>query len=73
MATLSHLVRKAETGAQWADICFVEAKAVQLAYRHGYGPKDISEVYLADDGSLASVECGTDDEGMARIVLNFSL
>jgi len=73
MATIQDMIRKAETGAQWADICKLEADAVALIATCGYAASDITEIYVADDGALASVECGIDADDMARIVLNFSI
>ena len=71
--TLSDLVRKAETGEQWANICLIEDQAVKLAARHGYAVPGPDQINLADDGALASVECGVDADGMACYVLNFDL
>lgn len=71
--TLADMIRKAETGGQWADICAIEAQAVDLAAQHGYAPPQADQINLADDGTLASIECGVDMDGMACIVLNFSL
>lgn len=73
MASIQDLITKAETGAQWADICKLEADAVALIATRGYAADEITGVNVADDGTLASVECGADADDMARIVLNFSI
>jgi hypothetical protein len=71
--TLSDLVRRAETGEQWAHICRIEQQSIDLAARRGYPAPRPDQVNLADDGSLASVECGCDEDGMSCFVLNFDL
>jgi hypothetical protein len=73
MASIQNLIRKAETGAQWADICKIEADAVALIAKYGYRANEITDINIAADGSLASVELGTDADDMARFVLNFSI
>ena len=73
MATLSDLVRRAETGVQWADICAIEADAISLVTIWGYDASEITQVNLDDHGKLASIELGTDGEGFGRFVLNFAI
>lgn len=71
--TLETLIHKAETGEQWAAICLLEQQAITLAASRGYPAPKPEQVNLADDGSLASVECGVDGDGLACYVLNFSI
>lgn len=73
MASIQNLIRKAETGAQWADVCKIEAEAVALIANYGFAANEITDILIADDGSLSSVALGVDDDGMARYILNFSI
>jgi hypothetical protein len=71
--TLTDAFRTAETGEQFGVLCAIEVQAIALVARRGYVADDITQVNLADDGTLASVECGIDDDGMSCFVLNFAL
>lgn len=71
--SIDNLILKAETGAQWATICKVEADAIALAAKHGAARNDITEINVTDGGELASIGLGSDEYGMGRFVLNFAL
>ena len=73
MQTLRDMLNRAETGEQAAQVCLLEAQAIALGATRGYTPDQITDVHLADDGTLASITCGQDADGMARCVLNFAL
>lgn len=51
----------------------VMRETADLVKRSGHSCTEITKVRLADDGHVAGVELGQDDDGMARVVLNFGL
>lgn len=51
----------------------IQIEAFALVLSKGYSPKQITKINLAEDGSLASVELGTDADGFGIFILNFAL
>jgi hypothetical protein len=51
----------------------IQIEAFALVLSKGYSPKQITKINLAEDGSLASVELGTDADGFGIFILNFVL
>lgn len=71
--TLGILLQRAETTEAIAALCAIDAEAIALAARHGASASDIKEIYIADDGTLASIDLGGDADGMPRFILNGAL
>jgi hypothetical protein len=51
----------------------IQIEAFALVLSKGYSPKQITKINLAEDGSLAGVELGTDADGFGIFILNFAL
>lgn len=51
----------------------IQTEAAALAASKGYRAGQITKINLADDGSLASIELGTDADGFGIFVLNFAI
>lgn len=51
----------------------IQTEAAALAASKGYAANQITRINLASDGSLASVELGTDADGSGIFVLNFAI
>jgi hypothetical protein len=50
-----------------------EFEAAALAASKGYAASQITKINVADDGSLASIELGIDEDGLGIFILNFAL
>jgi hypothetical protein len=77
-AKIDALIPTAESGAQWAELCRLEAvklTAATLAFRHGADLDAVTDIVLVHDDRcmVASICLGQDADGMARVVLNFTL
>lgn len=62
-------IRQRETDMTTA----IQNEASDLAASKGYRAEQITKVNLTDDGQLASIELGTDEDGLGIFVLNFDL
>lgn len=51
----------------------IHTQAAALAATKGYSASQVTKVNLAADGSLASIELGTDADGFGIFVLNFAI
>jgi hypothetical protein len=77
-AQIDALLPRAESGEQWAELCRLEAiklTAAALAFQHHADLEAVTDIVLAHDDrcEVASICLGQDADGMARIVLNFTL
>ncbi len=51
----------------------IQIEAAALAATKGYAASQITKINLAADGSLASIELGTDADGFGIFILNFAI
>lgn len=51
----------------------IQTEAAALAASKGYAASQITKINLAADGSLASIELGTDADGFGIFILNFAI
>ena len=51
----------------------IQIEASALVASKGYTASQITKINLADDGSLASVELGADNDGFGIFILNFDI
>lgn len=51
----------------------IQTEAAALAASKGYVVSQITRINLAANGSLASIELGTDADGFGIFVLNFAI
>jgi hypothetical protein len=51
----------------------IQNEAAALAASKGYADSQITNINLAANGSVASIELGVDDDGFSIFILNFAL